>query len=700
MRILLTLITVISLLQLSNAQFRYINPKPGSQYRNPETNIILKNGNYIDRTSIQTMNLVDISGSISGRHEYSIGLSDDNKTVIIKPTTVFACNETVTVNVHPGMKQETGEAIEGTSFSFKIRPERSPEMLAYIRQVALESFIEDYGHDPTEKNNHKPFPLDSMPTFVINVNSGAALGRIFYCNHEDQTDPGQGVNSFATIIENDGTVYWAKDLGDDGHDFKINANGYLTYYSYDTTEWMVMDSNYNVIDSLQAKNGYELETESHDMMVYPDGHVFLLVHDVQMIDMTPYGGVPNALVQGLVIQEQDANRDVVFEWSSWDHFLFTDANGWTPLTNMQVDYVHCNSVERDFDGNILISSRNMDELTKIDHGTGNIIWRMGGENNQFTFVNDNIPEHFSGQHDLRRLPNGNITIYNNGNHLNPLVSSAKEYALDEVNKVATLVWYYEHPDVNGLKVFGGATGNAQRLSNGNTLIDWGLVAYNSGIPNHTEVDHNKNIVWEMTFDSSKQKSYRIHKYAWNPCSKITGYTMKAVPKINATTLSWGKATGAKSYHLQYRKLGTNGWSSKSTKTPKIKIYGLTQQTTYEWRVETLCPNQKKSAYSPIATFTTPPLKLLEETAVATDLISVYPVPSSDVITIDINIADDEWNNASISVVNVVGNTVYAEKVNPESSSSIKIDIRNWPAGIYFVQFQNGNDFSVKKIIRN
>ena len=204
----------------------------------------------------------------------------------------------------------------------------------------------------------------------------------------------------------------------------------------------------------------------------------------------------------------------------------------------------------------------------------------------------------------------------------------------------------------------------------------------------------------MTFDSSKQKSYRIHKYAWNPCSKITGYTMKAVPKINATTLSWGKATGAKSYHLQYRKIGTNGWSSKSTKTPKIKIYGLSQQTTYEWRVETLCPNQKKSAYSPKDTFTTPPFKILEEMAQASDPISVYPVPSSDVITVDISIGVEELNDASIAVVNVVGNTVYAEKLNPSSSPSLKIDIRNWPAGIYFVQFQNGNDFSVKKIIRD
>src|SRR4030095_8373358 len=111
---------------------------------------------------------------------------------------------------------------------------------------------------------------------------------------------------------------------------------------------------------------------------------------------------------------------------------------------------------------ILISCKNMNELTKINHATGDIIWRMGGENNQFTFINDNIPEHFHSQHDLRRLSNGNISIYNNGNGLPVLVSSAKEYAIDEINKIATLVWYYEHPYVDGVPVFAGATGSTQR----------------------------------------------------------------------------------------------------------------------------------------------------------------------------------------------------------------------------------------------
>ena len=74
----------------------------------------------------------------------------------------------------------------------------------------------------------------------------------------------------------------------------------------------------------------------------------------------------------------------------------------------------------------------------------------------------------------------------------PPQSFAKEYALDEINKVATLVWSYAHPYVNGNPVSSAALGNVQRLSNGNTLINWGWIPYNSGFPNVTEVDRRKH----------------------------------------------------------------------------------------------------------------------------------------------------------------------------------------------------------------
>src|SRR6185295_15203514 len=120
-------------------------------------------------------------------------------------------------------------------------------------------------------------------------------------------------------------------------------------------------------------------------------------------------GKTKATVTGNLVQELDASKNVVFQWRSFDYFQITDATHENLLTS-PIDYVHANALELDNDGNILLSSRHLDEITKINRMTGAIIWRWGGKNNQFAFVND-AALGFSHQHAIRRLPNGNVTLY-------------------------------------------------------------------------------------------------------------------------------------------------------------------------------------------------------------------------------------------------------------------------------------------------
>jgi hypothetical protein len=100
------------------------------------------------------------------------------------------------------------------------------------------------------------------------------------------------------------------------------------------------------------------------------------------------------------------------------------------------------------------------------------MWILGGKLNQFTFSSDpsiTDPPEFSYQHDIRRLPNGNISLFDNGTQRTPQWSRGVEYELDEVNKTCKLVWQYRHtPDV-----YAGVQGAMQTLENGNRLIAWG-----------------------------------------------------------------------------------------------------------------------------------------------------------------------------------------------------------------------------------
>jgi hypothetical protein len=297
-----------------------------------------------------------------------------------------------------------------------------------------------------------------------------------------------------------------------------------------------MDTSYHIVDSFHAGNGYS--TDIHELLLTNDGHALLMSYDPQTVDLSAIvpGGYPTATVIGLIVQELDAGKNVVFEWRSWDHFLITDTQ--VSLTTPFVDYVHGNAIEIDNDGNLLISSRHLSEITKIDRQTGDIIWRLGGKNNQFSFVNDAAP-YFHYQHDIRRLANGRISLFDNRNDLMPLYSRATEYQIDEVGKVVTRTWEYRNTPDN----YSPAMGDAQRLSNGNTMIGWGT------FPELTEARADGTKAFEMVYGGSMM-SYRAFRFVWH------GYptTPPLVTKFKDLSgimlfFSWNGATEIASYKL-------------------------------------------------------------------------------------------------------------------------------------------------------
>jgi hypothetical protein len=238
------------------------------------------------------------------------------------------------------------------------------------------------------------------------------------------------------------------------------------------------------------------------MQVLSNNHALMMVHDYKIIDMSLIvpGWNPQALVVGCILQEIDTQGNVVFEWRSWDHIPITDSN--QDLTADFIRYIHCNSMEKDTDGNLLISSRHLDEVTKIDRQTGEVIWRLGGKANQFAFTND---PGFFYQHDARRLPNGRLSIYDNRTYQEPLFSRAVEYLIDEQNKTATMVYEYRRsPDI-----YGGAMGNYQRLPGGNVMVGWGW----SSFPVLTEAMPDGTTVFELSADD-RFGTYRAFRFPW------------------------------------------------------------------------------------------------------------------------------------------------------------------------------------------
>jgi hypothetical protein len=109
-------------------------------------------------------------------------------------------------------------------------------------------------------------------------------------------------------------------------------------------------------------------------------------------------------------------------------------------------------------------------------------------------------------------------------------------------------------------------------------------------------------------------------YLNNPCTFFFGeaedygvyITTCNVPKhlvassitSDAAIVSWLPAAGAKKYTLQYR-TGTNSWTSIDNIADTFyKLNGLAVHTNYSFKVQSVCGGSLKSAFSPVASFTT------------------------------------------------------------------------------------------------
>ncbi|MBM2816159.1 MAG: hypothetical protein HW421_2921 [Ignavibacteria bacterium] len=306
------------------------------------------------------------------------------------------------------------------------------------------------------------------------------------------------------ICDNTGTPVILKQntsLGQDYINLTIQENGKLTYFDVIERKFYSLDVNLNKVDSFYCVNG--ISTDYHGLKVLSNNHALLLGIVDSTIDMRRYiqGGNPSARVHGQMIQEIDENKNVVFQWNSFEHIPIVDATDDVNLTGDDILYIHSNAILKDLDGNYLLCSRHLDEITKINKNNGQIIWRMGGskcKNNQFTFINDTVNGFFgfSHQHDIQVLPNGNFLILDNGNLKPNPFTRAVEYEVNQSSYTVRKVWEYRNnPDLNDPFM-----GSVQRLDNGNTFIGWGGLR---NIGENNDDDSFNPIVTEVKPDGTK-----------------------------------------------------------------------------------------------------------------------------------------------------------------------------------------------------
>jgi len=294
-----------------------------------------------------------------------------------------------------------------------------------------------------------------------------------------------------------------------------------------TTQFVRRNKNLVLTDTLTLGGGYPVDF--HEGKMWTDSSYIILGHDDRTMDLSKSvkGGRTDAVVRGAVIQERTLSGTLLFEWKSLDHIPVTDATEDIDLTQARIDYIHVNSINRDRNGDLIVSCRHLDEVICVSRVDGDVLWRFGGKKsrgNEFTFTNDITPGFtgFSHQHTAFFTPRGTLMMFDNGNlKPEPRSSRAVEYSLNLTARTATRVWEY----VPSPRVFSASMGSVEELENGNVLVGFGMITQPAASPLVAqEVSRQGTVMAELADNSGTPlASYRVLKSTMGMCADYRSF---------------------------------------------------------------------------------------------------------------------------------------------------------------------------------
>ncbi len=286
--------------------------------------------------------------------------------------------------------------------------------------------------------------------------------------------------------------------------------------------------------------------QHHDFEILPNGNLLLIAWELKSeAAATQAGRDPSLPGQGFLYPDhivevqpdfENGGGEIVWQWHVWDHLVQEyDAtkDNWYGPTGVEdhpelidinyvstfdagggqaEDWTHANGIDYNPDRKeILLSVREFSEFWVIDHDTtteeaagdaGDLLYRWG--NPQAYDRGDADDRVLFYQHDAKWVEDGlpgegNITVFNNGfgrpgedvssvEEIAPPLDTNGDYQLTagQAYGPPTTIWTYQAPVENFSAIISGT----ERLSNGNTLITYGV----SGT--FVEVTPDGNEVWK------------------------------------------------------------------------------------------------------------------------------------------------------------------------------------------------------------
>jgi hypothetical protein len=503
-----------------------ISPLPGSRDARPQTQISFLG------VPVRELSAITVTGSRSGAHGGRVAAYSQGDGASFLPTHPFQEGERVTVRA----RVRVGSAVRPILDSFAIATEdpitSTPETIHPGSAAEVQGF-------------HSRPDLQPPVVTVTAQSPALAPGDLFVAPY---TGPGQ---AGPMILDSSGGLIWFKALPryTSATDFRVQQylgkpvltwwQGNISVHGFGLGEAVIADASYTDIAHVRAGNGDEVDL--HELQLTPRGTALVTAYDPVRCDLSAVGGPAYGAVTDGVLQEIDIKSGLVErEWTSLDHVDMAESyeRAASSSTATPFDFFHINSINLDPDGSLLVSARNTWTVYDVDGRSGQIVWRLGGRKSSFKA---GPGARTAYQHDPRMLPDGTISLFDNG--ASPAVhpqSRGVVLRLDPQNATATLVSQFIHAP----SLIADSQGNTQALANGDWLLGWGQV------PDFSEFSPAGTLLFDAHFPAHSQ-SYRSFRFVWTgtPAHPPTFAFTPGSPGVGTVYASWNGATLVASWRV-------------------------------------------------------------------------------------------------------------------------------------------------------
>jgi len=467
-----------------------VSPLPDSYAASPQTQISMLGA------PPSTIGAISVSGSQSGAHSGRLEAYSQGDGASFVPSKAFVPGETVTVrgSLH------AGATAHPFAFRFVIARREPVDYAA----AAAATVPRDYN----EMQHFHTRPDLQPPGLIVTARSPqSAPGDLFAAPYA-----GPGPNG-PMIFEEDGQLVWFDPLpsGLDATNLQVQQlggqpvltwwQGHIPPQGFGQGEEIIDNSSYQQIGRVRAGNG-DL-ADLHEFHITPQGTSLLTVFQPIACNLGFLGGPSDGVVTSSLFQEIDLKTGLVRrEWDSLDHVGLSESysSAKTASTVWPFDYFHLNSIDQLANGTTLISARNTSALYELNTATGQILTRIGGKSSSVKLSPGAATAY---QHDASALPNGTISVFDNGG-VPKVHTQSRGLVLAVSAHSDKVIAEYDH---SAPPLLAGSQGDMQALEGGNVFMGWGAEPYFS------EYSAGGQLLYDAHMHGSYQ-SYRSFRFPW------------------------------------------------------------------------------------------------------------------------------------------------------------------------------------------